>query len=332
LPLRRAELSLIGQLNNYCLLAVVLAIIGPANLVQRAIACERCRSLGSPLFHDFALATPQSRAKLLATGDGSVDQTDSQGNPQFVAYSGWPQPGGKGTPVTLTYSFQNMFDGALKMPDGQALPASLIRGSIEEALRLWSSVAPLNFVEVPDDGLAYGQGSTKYGQLRFRHIYINGADPAVGMPVAKAQAYYPTSGDPNAGDVEFDEGDRWQESGTLSIPDVLGAAIHEIGHTLGLGHSLGTLPSQFWYYNRYNSTTGQIEQVAEPKGDANMFWIFTRGTGLGSGRLFDDDIKGIQFLYGAGTGSVTSLVVPELATVTLAILSAIALLPRRLRI
>lgn len=202
--------------------------------------------------------------------------------------SKWPQPGPcgancLGSPVTLTYSFENMFDGGLKGPDNVPLPAALIRGSIEEALRTWASYAPLNFVEVPDDGLGYG-ASTQYGQLRFRHIYINGPDPPEPAdPIAKAQAYFPP-GPQYAGDVEFDDSDPWQASGTLHVPDILGAAIHEIGHTLGLNHT--------------DDST------------ANMYWIFHRFQGLGTGQLFADDIAGIRAIYGIGSGTVTSLV-PE---------------------
>ncbi len=213
----------------------------------------------------------------------------------------WPQPGPcgsncLGTPVTLTYSFQNMFDGGLKMPDGNPLPASLIRGSIKEALGLWASVAPLNFIEVPDDGLGYG-ASTQFGQIRFRHIYINGPDPPPpAAPVAKAQAYFPP-GSTYAGDVEFDHGDPWQEVGTQSIPDILGASIHEIGHTLGLNHT---------------TVVG-----------ANMYWIFHRFSGLGTGELFPDDIAGIQAIYGAGSGGVYPLAVPEPAACLLGLFAII---------
>lgn len=223
--------------------------------------------------------------------------------------SKWPQPGPcgsncLGSPVTLTYSFQNMFDGGLKMPNGDPLPASLIRSSIEEALGLWASVAPLNFVEVPDDGLDYGF-STHYGQLRFRHIYINGPDPPPPAdPIAKAQAYYPAGPD-YSGDVEFDHGDPWQASGTQAIPDILGAATHEIGHTLGLDHT---------------NVVG-----------ANMYWIFHRFQGLGTGQLFPDDIAGIQAIYGLGSGSVTSLAVPEPAAIVLMWIATIAWSARRRR-
>jgi hypothetical protein len=267
--------------------------------------------------------------------DGGIDaRPDPQfadGSPGQYVLTGtqWPQPGGKNTPITITYSFQNMFDGALKMPNGQPLPASLIRGSIEEALRLWSQAAPLNFVEVADDGLPYGQ-STQYGQIRYRHVFINGQDPAIGDPIAKAQTYYP-AGDGYPGDVEFDHADFWQEVGTLHQPDVLGAAIHETGHALGLGHSLGTIAGDYWSYPVSDGAGGSIEHL-EAKGNANMFWIFTRYSGLGTGQLFPDDVAGIQAIYGTGAGSLTSLV-PEPSAVFIAIAALICMLPfgRRIR-
>jgi hypothetical protein len=207
-----------------------------------------------------------------------------------VAGGKWAQPGGLGSPVTLTYSYQNMFDGGLKMPGGQPLSNQLIRRSIEEALGVWAAAAPLHFVEVPDEGgITYGSyPDGQFGQIRFRHVYINGPDIPGQSPVAKAQAYFPNSGGNQAGDVEFDNGDPWQEAGTLSVPDILGAAIHEIGHTLGLHHTNDSI--------------------------ANMYWIFHRFAGPGTGQLFADDIAGIQSIYGAGVGSVTPLPVPEPAT------------------
>jgi hypothetical protein len=124
------------------------------------------------------------------------------------------------------------------------------------------------------------------------------------LPIAKAQAYYPT-GTVNAGDIEYDHGDRWQEIGTIPVPDILGATIHELGHSLGLGHT---------------NDTG-----------ANMYWIFKRTTGLGTGQLFPDDIAGIQSIYGAGVGSVTPLRlgIPEPASLTLLFFATSSLLLRR---
>src|SRR5262249_54058987 len=86
------------------------------------------------------------------------------------------------------------------------------------------------------------------------------------------------------------DGDPWQMQGTLPTPDVLGAAIHELGHALGLDHSL------------------------DPT--ANMWPVFIRYNGPGTGAsLQPDDIAGIQAIYGPGAGSVTPLPEPSTAAI-----------------
>jgi hypothetical protein len=299
-----------------------LAILAAADI---ATACERCRLLGTAALHDPALEkssdTVVAPSSSVAQGDGSPPAY-ADGNPNAYSLSGsyWPQPNPLnpscgtrclGTPITLTYSYENMFDGGILMPDGQPLPNLIIKQSIEEALGLWARVTPITFVEVPDDHLPYGS-STQHGTIRFRHIYINGPDPVIGAPIAKAQAYYPSTG-LYAGDVEFDHMDRWQVNGTLKQPDILGATIHELGHSLGLNHTSYTQAGAFWTYQDYNGQ-GQVIDVNLPKGDANMYWVFNRRTGLGSGFLFQGDINGAQAIYGAGSGSVIPIGVPEPAS------------------
>jgi hypothetical protein len=207
----------------------------------------------------------------------------------------WAQgPAWTGNPITLTYSYVNMYDGGIKMPNGNPLPNSLIRGSIEESLRLWAGVVPIHFVEIPNDGVNHPN------HIRFRHLYINGPDPAPPAdPIAKAQAT--CIGASSGCEVQFDNTDRWQEVGTTPNPDILGASIHEVGHILGLHHT----------------------QVV----GANMYWIFHRFQGLGTGFLLQDDIDGIRALYGSGVGSVRPI--PEPSALALAFLTSVALLLRR---
>jgi hypothetical protein len=263
--------------------ALVVAWSGSA-----ARACDLCVAYGTTAFHE--------EIHPFAEGD-SFDDTQVPLRPvdedlasaAFVLQGGKiPQPNGMGSPITITYSFNNLLDGGLKDINGVSLPAALIRKSVEEALGAWAAHAPLHFVEVQDEGggpfLSYYPDG-QFGQIRFSHVYINGPDIPNQSPIAKAMAVFPNSGGNIASDVFFDHSDPWQEAGTLSQPDILGAAIHEIGHTLGLSHT--------------DDST------------ANMYWIFHRFSGLNTGQLFDDDILGIQAIYGPGVGSVTSLSVPE---------------------
>jgi hypothetical protein len=275
-------------------IAFAAAVLGIRSEVS---ACDRCAQLGLPA-HDYVHGH-------FAAGDNyddaftpSAPLEEGMASAQFVLQGGrFPQPGGLGTSVSITYSFNNLLDGGLKDINGVSLPAALIRDSIEEAFGVWARYAPLHFVEVADEGgweptLAdYPDG--QFGEIRFSHLYYNGPDIPGQPPTTKALAFFNGSGGPNlSADIFFDNSDPWQEAGTLPRPDVLGAAIHEIGHTLGLGHSTDPI--------------------------ANMYWIFRRFSGLGTGDLSADDIAGIQERYGAGVGSVTPLV-PEPSTVTIGI-------------
>ncbi|XHR84565.1 MAG: matrixin family metalloprotease [Gloeotrichia echinulata GP01] len=179
----------------------------------------------------------------------------------------WSQPGGKNTPVTITYSYTNLLNGNL--PGG--LTNSQITGIITEAVGLWSRYAPLNFVEVPDSGPApsdssYSAGS--YPQIRFGVHYIDGTDSVL------AHGYYPYSTtDGLAGDIHFDSGETWKASPSAGGFDLLEVAVHELGHALGLNHeSTQTAIMNPYYGSRYS--------------------------GLGSAFLFQDDINGIQDIYG----------------------------------
>ena len=200
----------------------------------------------------------------------------------------WPQAQ-LGDPVTLTYSYSNLFDGGLLGPNEQSVPAGLLRASVEEAFSLWAAVAPLHFIEVPDAGPPASDASyfgTGLPQIRIGH------HPIDGFGNAKAHAYYPfQNGGEAAGDVHFDDLDRWQEIGTQTYPDVLGAAAHELGHSLGLDHSADS--------------------------QAVMFPIFQRRQGPGTGLLTSDDIAGIQAIYGSGVGSVSPIPEPSSALLVL---------------
>ena len=159
----------------------------------------------------------------------SIENNATQGEQYFenIAFfnaggSKWSQPGGKGNPVNITYSFGNLLDGGLN-----GISAEQVETAIEEAFGEWAKVAPLNFTEVED---------SSNSQIRIGYDYIDGQNGTL------AYAYFPTNGD-----ITFDSGENWNTSLFLET------AVHEIGHSLGLDHESGTgaimNPS---IQNRYN--------------------------------------------------------------------------------
>ena len=270
-----------------CLIAVALFVA----LAAEASACVYCEATGCGVCPSVASA---------ASDDGFGFQ---------LSGFQWPQPGGDGSPVTLTYSYNNFLDGGLKDPAGVPVPADYIRRVTYEAFKLWASVAPLHFVEVADVGSTVFTGNTfaynslpadGFGQIRLNHRFINGTDAQNGRPTTKALAYFPRSVNSRLdGDIHFDNGDPWAVVGTPSEPDILGILTHEIGHAIGIGHS---------------TIDGAV-----------MFPAALRRMGPGTGILTPDDIAAVQAIYGAGVGSVTPLIaVPEPPAVFAALLTTAA--------
>jgi hypothetical protein len=188
--------------------------------------------------------------------------------------------------VYVTYSYSNLLDGTFFL----ASPDDL-RAATEEALNLWASYAPLHFIEVPDAGppvsdLPYsGQADP---QIRIGHH----ESPDL------AHAYYPGS-DGLAGDVHIATGVPWTiGDGNWNF---LEAITHELGHSLGLAHELD-----------------------EPA-IMNPSYPFHRFSGLRTSFLFPADIRAIQSIYGAGSGSVQPLdLSPEPATYLLVAVGVLA--------
>ncbi len=191
----------------------------------------------------------------------------------------WPQPGGPGAAVTITYSFSNLLNGQMR-----GLPAAELKKAVEEALSVWATYAPLHFVEVVDSGPIPTSADTNYvatarPHIRFGHHTIDGLRGS-----SLAHAYLPYSDvEGLAGDIHFDRDEDW---GAAAGGFFLEAALHETGHALGLDHEV------------------DVDAIMNPIVDG-------RFAGIADAFLLADDIAGIRDIYGMGVGNVTPLDEPD---------------------
>ncbi len=222
-----------------------------------------------------------------------------------IGFFPWPQPGGPGTPIYLTYSYSNLLDGGLGLSNAD------LRAATEEALGLWASNAPLHFTEIADAGLAPHDPPTPHpgklpgeADIRIGHHLIDGSGTIL------AHAWLPFSPlHAIDADIHFDNAETWATAPGGGSFDVLEVMVHELGHSLALDHE--PLPP-----------TGNTA-IMNPVYSASY-------SGLGTAFLHPDDIAGIQFMYGSGTGSVSPI--PEAASVVIwALLGGLSVVVCRFR-
>jgi len=166
---------------------------------------------------------------------------------KYQAVSAWNK-------LEITYFFIN---------DTGKLDGDTEQNLVRQAFALWAAQTPLTFTEASDRAgadIEIGWASGDHGD----------GDPFDGRGDVLAHASFPNPYANRRVFLHFDDDERWVNSETQDI-DLLTVAAHEIGHSLGLGHSNDPGALMFPSYNGPRRFLGE------------------------------DDIAGVQSLYGVAS-------------------------------
>jgi hypothetical protein len=162
---------------------------------------------------------------------------------QFIATFGQGWDGAAKGGAEITYSFSRV---------SARVPREVFSGIVERALNQWSTHAQIRF-----------RFTGTPGRNNIDFVFASGGHgdpyPFDGRGRVLAHTFYPgdVTPEPFAGDIHFDDDESW---GTVIDPDLYSVVLHEVGHSLGLGHSDRPGAVMYPYYRRLESL--QADDIA----------------------------------------------------------------------
>ena len=141
------------------------------------------------------------------------------------------------------------------------LPKPDQRAAFAKAFKRWQAVSQLNIRETNDDNADI--------IISFEREFHGDGRPFFSTTRKYAHAFYPRENRKMAGDVHFNDYVDWTLKSRRGVNLEL-VAVHEFGHSLGLGHTRSKADIMYPWYKKNKQKFA----------------------------LSDDDIRGIQHLYG----------------------------------
>lgn len=205
---------------------------------------------------------------------------------QTVTYSFDTKPGGYQITAPDPYTTNTVGDLNAVFPAGW-------KSEIVAAFAVWEAACNLHFVEVADSGTDLTAGGSA-GLIRIAAHAMDGQWNTL------AHAFSPSPPLSAGGDLHFDPTEAWfvgPGAPPINTIDLFSVALHELGHSLGLGHEAGTVMDAVYSWNSSRSLTA-------------------------------DDITGVQIGLGYGPAALGGTPEPGTLLLLVVLLAVAALVPR----